>query len=201
MMKTIATPIKLLLGILIVLNIALLSVVSYLLMNRNSDGLMAVERINIKDSTGNSRVVISNEDLMPPPILGGKTLKRIVNPAGLVFYDRFGNERGGIAVTDNEETNFHALAFDYDNADAIGLVAQDNKNDDYFRAGLIINDKKSSGKVGDNTSRIDLMTENGNAALVIKDPNSIPRIVLKVDSIGNPYIRIFDENGNPTWQQ
>ena len=194
------TPIKFFLSALIVLNIVLLAAVSYLLLNRAPGGHLEASRIDINDGTGHNRVVISNEDLIPPPMLGGQTFERVVNPAGLIFYDRNGNERGGIAITDHAETNLHALEFVYDNADAVGILAQDNKHDNYFRAGLMINDKRPSGKVGDNTSRIDLMTENGDAALVIKDPNEVPRIVLKVDSAGAPSIQLFDGNGEPTWQ-
>jgi len=193
-MSSNSTSVKLLMGILIALNLVLLSVVSYMLLN-NKQGIMSAERIDINNAAGNKRIVISNEDHIPPPIIGGKTFKRVVTPAGLIFYDQKGDERGGIAITDNEETNLNALAFDYQNADAIGILAQDNKHDNYFRAGMIINDKDLSGKPGYNINRINLMTENGNASLVIKDHNEVPRIVLKVDSLGNPSIEMFDENG------
>lgn len=171
-----------------------------MLLNSSNDFTQA-ERIDIKDKTGNNRIVISNMDHIPPPIIGGKTFERAVNPAGIIFYDKKGDERGGIAITDNETTNFNALAFDYQNADAVGLFAQDNKDDNYYKAGLIINDKDLSGKPGHNTNRINLLTENGNAALVIKDANEIPRIILEVDSIGNPSIKTFDKAGNLTWKQ
>src|SRR5690606_2759806 len=77
-----------------------------------------------------------------------------------------------------------SIALDYQNADAIGILAQDNKEDSYFKAGLIINDKDLSGKPGHNINRINLVTENGNAALIMKDANEVPRIILKVDSLG-----------------
>ena len=191
---------KRLLTLLIVLNIILLATVVYLLLRPNPSDIQVAGRIDINDSTGKNRVVISNEEHIPPPILNGQTFERVVTPAGLIFYDRNGDERGGIAITDNAETNLNALAFDYQNADAVGILAQDNKHDDYFRAGLIINDKGLSGKVGDNTNRINLMTENGDAALVMKDRNEVPRIVLKVDRLGSPSIQLFDDAGNLTWQ-
>jgi len=192
---------KILLGVLIFFNIVLIATVSYLLLCDNSNGFIDAERIDINDKSGNNRIVISNMDNIPPPIIGGKTFERAVNPAGLIFYDRKGDERGGIAITDNEQTNLNALAFDYQNADAVGLFAQDNKNDTYFRAGLIINDKDHSGKAGHNTNRINLLTENGNASLVIKDGNEVPRIVLKVDSLGQPTIEMFDVDGKSTWKK
>ena len=35
------------------------------------------------------------------------------------FYDKNGDERGGIAITNNETTNLNALALDYQNADTV----------------------------------------------------------------------------------
>lgn len=199
-MQTIPKPFKFLAGIILLLNILLLSALSYILLKDN-DGLIQVERIDIKDKTGSNRIVISNVDHIPPPIINGKTYQRAVTPAGLIFYDKKGDERGGIAITDNNDSNMNAISFDYQNADAIGMFAQDNKDNKYFKAGLIINDKDLSGKPGYNTNRINLLTENGNAALIMKDINEIPRIILKVDSLGNPSIEMYDENGKIKWQQ
>ncbi|WP_313511909.1 hypothetical protein [Sphingobacterium sp.] len=199
-MQTTSKTFKISFYILVVFNIALLAALSFILLN-GSDGFMDAERINIKDKTGKNRIVISNMDNIPPPIINGKTFQRAVNPAGIIFYDKNGDERGGIAITDNETTNLNAIALDYQNADAVGVLAQDNKEDNYFKAGLIINDKDLSGKPGHNINRINLITENGNAALIMKDANEIPRIILKVDSLGNPSIEMFDKNGNLNWKQ
>lgn len=199
-MKELSKSIKSLLAVLILLNIVLISFISYMLLNDKSSTFMEAEKITIKDDTGNNRIVIANTKYIPDPIVGGKTFQRAYKPAGLIFYDKNGDERGGLAITDNEETNLNALAFDYQNADAIGILAQDNKYDNYFRAGLVINDKDLSGKPGHNINRINLMTENGNASLIMKDHNEVPRIVLKVDSLGTPTIQMFDENGKTKWQ-
>jgi len=199
-MKELSKSIKSLLAVLILLNIVLISFISYMLLNDKSSTFMEAEKITIKDDTGNNRVVIANTKYIPDPIVGGKTFQRAYKPAGLIFYDKNGDERGGLAITDNEEANLNALSFDYQNADAIGILAQDNKHDNYFRAGLFITDKDLSGKPGYNIDRINLMTENGNASLIMKDHNEVPRIVLKVDSLGNPTIQMFDENGKTKWQ-
>lgn len=198
-MQTTSKTFKILFYTLVVFNIALLTALSFILLN-GSNGFMDAERINIKDKTGKNRIVISNMDNIPPPIINGKTFQRAVNPAGIIFYDKHGDERGGIAITDNETTNLNGIALDYQNADAIGVLAQDNKEDSYFKAGLIINDKDLSGKPGHNINRINLVTENGNAALIMKDANEVPRIILKVDSLGNPSIEMFDKNGNLNWK-
>lgn len=198
-MQAISKSLKIVLTGLIILNIALLACVAYLMLN--SKQTFTAERIDINDQSGKNRIVIANTAHIPPPIIDGQTFKRAYSPAGLIFYDKNGDERGGIAITDNEETNLNALAFDYQNADAIGILAQDNKKDNYFRAGLLINDKDLSGKPGHNINRINLITENGNASLVIKDPNEVPRIILQVDSLGNPSIEMFDQHGNLSWKQ
>lgn len=199
-MAELSKSIKSLLAVLILLNIVLISFISYMLLNDKSSTFMEAEKITIKDDTGNNRIVIANTKYIPDPIVGGKTFQRAYKPAGLIFYDKNGDERGGLVITDNEETNLNALAFDYQNADAIGILAQDNKHDNYFRAGLFINDKALSGKPGHNIDRINLMTENGNASLIMRDHNEVPRIVLKVDSLGTPTIQMFDENGKTKWQ-
>lgn len=198
-MQTTSKTFKIPFYTLVVFNIALLTALSFILLN-GSNGFMDAESINIKDKTGKNRIVISNMDNIPPPIINGKTFQRAVNPAGIIFYDKNGDERGGIAITDNEITNLNAIALDYQNADAVGVLAQDNKEDSYFKAGLIINDKDLSGKPGHNINRINLITENGNAALIMKDANEVPRIILKVDSLGNPSIEMFDKNGNLNWK-
>ncbi|ULT23537.1 hypothetical protein KUH03_30855 [Sphingobacterium sp. E70] len=198
-MQTISKPLKILLSALIVSNIVFMVCIVYLYLDNKQS--FNAERININDASGKNRVVIANTDHIPMPIIDGKMYKRAYSPAGIIFYDKNGDERGGLAITDNKETNLNALAFDYQNADAIGILAQDNKHDNYFRAGLLINDKDLSGKPGQNINRINLLTENGNAALVIKDNNEIPRIILKVDSLGNPSIEMFDKSGKLNWKQ
>lgn len=199
-MKNISKSFKILLYFLLVLNIILISIITFMLLS-DFKTKIAVERIDVQDKLGKNRIVISNVDHIPNPIINGKTYQRAVTPAGLIFYDKSGDERGGIAITDTEETNINAISFDYQNADAVGILAQDNKNDTYFKAGLIINDKDVSGKPGHNTSRINLLTENGNAALVIKDKQEIPRIIIQVDSLGTPTIETFDSKGNLVWHQ
>ncbi|RKE56039.1 hypothetical protein [Sphingobacterium detergens] len=198
-MKTISKTLRIFLTALILVNVVLMTCVAYLFFN--NERRLTAERIDIKDRSGKNRIVIANTDNIPQPIIKGKTYKRAYSPAGLIFYDKNGDERGGLAITDNEETNLNALAFDYQNADAIGILAQDNKHDNYFRAGLLINDKDLSGRPGHNINRINLLTENGNASLVMKDNNEVPRIILKVDSLGNPSIEMFDNNGKMKWKQ
>ncbi|MFB5946452.1 hypothetical protein [Albibacterium profundi] len=155
---------------------------------------ITVKRINIVDENGVNRMVLSNQERMEPPIIAGKKYKRVLSPAGIIFYNEKGDEAGGIALSKNPETSIYALALDYDNADAIGILTQQN-NDDSYRSGLIINDKDISGKVGSNINRINLMSDNGNSSLVINGPDEKPRIIISVDSIGNPLFKIMNKEG------
>ncbi|TDS56623.1 hypothetical protein [Myroides indicus] len=198
-MNSTSKTFKLLFGLLLLSNLILIAFLSYFLWN--SPDNIHTERIDIKDSTGNNRVVISNADKIPSPIIKGKIYERRITPAGLIFYDKNGDERGGIAISEHEQMNLNAISFDYQNADAIGIYAQDDQKSNYFKAGLTINDKDVSGKPGYNINRINLVTENGNASLVMKDANEVPRLVLKVDSLGTPSIEMYNEGGELKWKQ
>ena len=156
---------------------------------------LTVKRINIVDEKGENRMVISNQERMEPPIILGKKYKRALNPAGIIFYNEKGDECGGIALSKNPETSTYALALDYDNADAIGLLSQQNNNTNTYKSGIIINDKDHSGKIGSNINRINLMTTNGNSSLVINGPDEKPRIIISVDSIGNPLFKVINKKG------
>lgn len=157
---------------------------------------ISVKRINIVDDRGRNRIVIANQEHMPNPIIGGKEYQRRMAPAGIIFYNEKGDEVGGIAMSETNGSGLQALAFDYSNADAIGILSQNDvaggKN---FMAGLIINDKDLSGKPGSNISRMRLSTENGNAGLIINGPDEKPRITIMVDSMGTPLIQVHDANG------
>lgn len=159
---------------------------------------ISVKRINVVDDAGNNRLVISNQELIPNPIIGGKEYKRRIAPAGIIFYDENGDEVGGIAMSTLDSIGLRAISFDYANADAIGLLAQEDLNGNNYKAGIMIMDKDLSGKPGSNISRLKLTTENGNAGLIINGPDEKPRISIVVDSIGNPLIQLFDENGKVT---
>lgn len=185
---------------LVALNLVFIAIIGYLLFLKPTPTIIEAARIDIKNKGEANRVVISNEEHFPNPIISGKEYQRRVIPAGLLFYDKKGDERGGIAISEHDNMNLNAIAFDYQNADAIGMYSQDNLLTNYFKAGITINDKDISGKPGHNISRIDLATENGNAALIIKDANEIPRIIVKVDSLGMPSIEMYDTNGKVTWK-
>src|SRR5690349_14355021 len=102
-----------------------------------------VERLNIVDANGKPRLVLANAERFPLPILNGKTFKRAVNPAGMVFYNATGDEVEGLALTDLEAGRLSALVFDYASNDATGLVTHISPDGKEATAGLVINSRSA----------------------------------------------------------
>ncbi len=197
-MKTVKVPVIFLVAYSAVVTAALFFIlVSFKGNNTFTQDEINAKRINITDEQGNVRLVIANEERIPPPILEGKTYKRAISPAGLIFYDKEGNECGGLALSGKDNTDISALVFDYSNMDAIGMRVIDTKDGDY-NAGFIINDPSPKGTVGRGNSRILLENSNGDAQLVLHDADGKPRLNISVDSLGNAKFNVLDKNGKVT---
>jgi hypothetical protein len=165
---------------------------------------LTVERINIVDPSGVSRLVISNAERFPLPRLDGKEYPRAVQPAGMVFYDAKGNELGGVAITDAKAGKIAALAFDYPNYDAIGLITRVSPDGTDATAGLQINSRPPAGLDVLEASkvvqrRIAIHNKNEDAEILLTDPQGRERIRLRVDSKGQARIEVLDEDGKPTF--
>jgi hypothetical protein len=106
---------------------------------------MSSSRNNVVDDKGVNRLVSSNQDKMPLPIIAGKDYKRRVAPAAIIMYDEKGDKVGGVGLSAINQSGIRALAFDFANADAIGLLAQEDLKCMNFKAGILINDKDVSG--------------------------------------------------------
>ena len=60
-----------------------------------------VEDINIVEKDGHLKMVISNKERVPGPIIGGKTLSRQGgNSPGMIFYTEKGDECGGLKLSE-----------------------------------------------------------------------------------------------------
>ena len=165
---------------------------------------LSVERINIVDPSGNLRMVLANAERFPLPRLGGKEFPRAASPAGLVFYDAKGNEAGGIALTDAKLGKVSALAFDYPNYDALGLVTRVSADGKSALAGIQINsrpppelDVLQASKVVQR--RIAIHNENESAEILLADPQGRERIRLRVDPQGQARIEVLDAQGKVTF--
>jgi hypothetical protein len=166
---------------------------------------LTVERINIVDPTGVKRMVLSNAERFPLPIVEGKELPRAVAPAGLVLYDSKGNEVGGIAATDASFGKTNVLAFDYPNYDAIGLFTRVSPDGSKALAGLAINarppanlDPEAAAKVAH--TRIAIQNQNEDAQILLADTQGRDRIRLMVDRKGEARIEVLDAEGKVTFR-
>lgn len=159
-----------------------------------------MERLDIVDADGATRVVLSNQQRFPPPMLNGETFKRAVTPAGLVFYDRKGNEVDGLALTDVQAGKVSALAFDNPNMDAIGLMTRIGADGEPIGSGLQINQAvPSHEKVLDAakqaTRRIAVQNQHNDAEILLADARGKDRIRLRVDRTGDARIEVLDTDG------
>lgn len=71
-------------------------------------GEITAERINIVDTNGTLRMVISNKDRMHPGVIGGKVLQRPRPYTGLIFFNDQGDESGGLILTGPEQNGNRA---------------------------------------------------------------------------------------------
>jgi hypothetical protein len=61
-----------------------------------------VERINIVESNGDLKMVISNKERQHPGIVNGKVIERdYPRPPGIIFFNQMGDEMGGLVYGEN----------------------------------------------------------------------------------------------------
>src|SRR5438094_189273 len=95
-------------------------------------GEIAVQRINVVEPDGKTRLVISNKTRAPDAVLGGKTFKRQGgNSAGLIFYNQEGDEDGGLVFSGAARNGRYeaggALLFDqYHQDQVVGIQYRDD---------------------------------------------------------------------------
>lgn len=166
---------------------------------------ISVHRLNVVDDDGKVRLVIANQERFPPPMLNGQTFKRAVSPAGVVFYDRKGNEVGGLALTDVEAGKVSALAFDNPNMDAIGLMTRIGADGEPISSGLQINQAMPASlpvrdAVRQTQARIVIQNERNTAEVRLADPEGRDRIRMRVDAAGEPRFEMLDAQGKVVFQ-
>jgi hypothetical protein len=103
-----------------------------------------VERINVVEKNGATRLVISNNERSPGPIERGKPFGYPGGSrAGMIFYNEEGTENGGLVFSGKKENGkvnaYGSLTFDqYEQDQTLALQYVDD--DGQRRAGLAIND-------------------------------------------------------------
>ncbi len=113
---------------------ALFAMLFWMQNSRHKFGEIDVERINVVESDGRLRMVISNEELQHPGISNGKVIKRDgPRPPGMVFFNQAGDEMGGLIFGENGDVgHFGQLSFDkVHNDQAIGFRYLESDNGTY----------------------------------------------------------------------
>ncbi len=160
---------------------------------------ITVKRLNVIDESGKVRMVLSNSDRLPNPIVKGKEYPRSIKPAGMVFYKPNGDEAGGIGLVEVNGIVKNFMAFDYSNSEALGIGVTETAKGGYG-SGLVVLDRvpldadiAKIGSVG--TERIAITNDDGTARVSVNDAKGKERIRLAVDKDGNAKIEIKDAAG------
>jgi len=211
-----------------VLTVALLGCAAWigcLTATRHRLGVVDVQRINVREKTGKLDLVISNSELMPPAIVGGRAFPNGPRSPGLLFYNGKGDEDGGLAFTSETgpDGKYHAdgqLMFDQYNQDqSVGILYNDENG--VRTSGLEVWDRGSTplnlvmGKLDGlqgaaRTAMIHQLKDAGDlgttrvfvgrmpdksADVLLLDGHGRQRLTMSVDDSGAAQIRFLDENG------
>jgi len=167
---------------------------------------ITVQRINVADPDGTTRLVIANSARLPGAIIHGKEYPRSINDAaGVLFLDTKGEETGGIALSKLRDNDVAMLAFDYTHqlTDGIRIWKQESVDGANWRAAFDIFDRRPyTGAVesSQGVQRIALADENQKAELLIADPQGRPRIRIGVDKAGEPSIVMLSPEGKEIYR-
>jgi hypothetical protein len=158
---------------------------------------IAVHRIDVVDSKGVIRATLAAQD--PLPVIGGVQYKRVFPAAGLILFDRDGNERGGFAVADIEGSAV-VTAVDHTNGDAIGWRAMPDGAVTFQineRAPVLRDTARGNVLPGQGTQRIAMsVAADGTPAIALQDRESRPRLRLTLTPEGFGAIEFLDAAGH-----
>jgi hypothetical protein len=163
---------------------------------------LTVQRINVTDPDGKTRLIIANSERFPDIELRGKISPRSIHDtAGLVFFNAKGEETGGLGLAKLRDEDVANLTFDYtyQTTDGIRIIKEESADGTRWRAGFNIFDRRpyKPGPIesSQGVQRIALADENQNAQLVISDTQGHPRIRIGVDKTGKPRIEMLNPDG------
>ncbi len=113
--KSLKRRLNFLTGYVIISSVAFLIIILSGFRNKehkeNMDEL-TVKRINVVDEKGNLRMVISNEHRQHPGIVNGEKLPARERSAGIIFFNSYGDECGGLVYDGNEKDAGLVLSVD-----------------------------------------------------------------------------------------
>ncbi|MDE5439684.1 hypothetical protein KRE40_17090 [Elizabethkingia meningoseptica] len=113
--KSLKRRLNFLTGYVIISSVAFLIIILSGFRNKehkeNMDEL-TVKRINVVDEKGNLRMVISNEHRQHPGIVNGEKLPARERSSGIIFFNSYGDECGGLVYDGNEKDAGLVLSVD-----------------------------------------------------------------------------------------
>ncbi|HEY2465108.1 MAG TPA: hypothetical protein VGI32_13705 [Steroidobacteraceae bacterium] len=167
---------------------------------------VTVQRINVTDADGKTRLIIANSARFPGAIIRGKTYPRSIDDtAGLLFLDTKGDETGGLGTTKRRGDDVANFSFDYTYqlTDGIRMWKQESADGTRWRAGFDIFDRRPyTGAIesSQGVQRITLADEDQNAQLVISDAQGRARIRIGVDKSGQPRMEMLNPDGKVVYR-
>lgn len=202
------------------LTVALLGTIIYV-MNPSKEKKykeITVERINIVESNGDLKLVISNSKRQHQGIINGKPLPERERQAGLIFFNSVGDECGGLVFDGNDKEAGLVLSVDkYRDDQVMQLQYIENTEKNARKYGMQFWDyPKEDGynereKAFEDFQNIKDEKEKTEAYLKMKQDGLLPEDRMFVgkkmnedvglfinDKQGNPRIKIYiDANNNP----
>ncbi len=155
-----------------------------------------VQRIDVVEPDGTTRMVLSNKNRLPPVVIKGQERPEMGEPrpqAGLIFYNDEGTENGGLIFGGkrNEKGEIvdsgGSLSFDkYGAGQIVQLAGIDDKEDRF--AGLGVSDGKRRVWIG--------REGEGVASVALSGADGKKRIVMKVAPDGTPSLAFYDAQGH-----
>lgn len=180
---------------------------------------LTVKRINIVDETGkNLRMVISNENRQHSGIINGEKIPNRQRPSGIIFFNSFGDECGGLIYDGNEKDAGLVLSVDkYRDDQIMQLQYMEDTKTFERKYGLQLWDYPKEGSYNERMhrfSKIEKLQNNSERSqaykqmkldsllmeqrlFIGKDFNQDVGLFIS-DKNGNQRIKVYiDENDNP----
>jgi hypothetical protein len=210
------------------ITILLVAVSLYLLKNKNNRFKeITVERINIVEGNGHTRMVISNKELSPEVLAYGKAYAPPIpghNRPGLIFYNDEGTENGGLTFMGHTDNNGKYIAtghlsFDQYNQNQVLYLQYADENgqqttglhvDEWqedppfwdFRKKYKAAQKLPEGPEKDQLLKQLMHPKPGQSAFAqrvfVGKDNKKTAMVILADRLGNPRIQLLvDSSGSP----
>ncbi|WP_077324872.1 hypothetical protein [Virgibacillus siamensis] len=167
------------------------------------------EQLNIVDKNGKVKLSLFNEDNIPPAIMDGIDIlpgHRQDQPiSGLMFYNREGDECGGLIYGNevDEEGNYNAFAsltFDqYKQDQVVQMRYEDDNGKRGYGFALFDRPSKNLRKMVKNTNQIkdsNLSSEEKDAAIKKELEGSVQRAYMGKTEQGDVSVQLMDSAGN-----